>query len=145
MAADRRVERVRLTLMIVIAWLVGAAVYDVMREAVNASIGFVAAALAVGVSVYTRRRVAIRAEHKLSAHFWSFLPLAIFIAVPAVVKIVTYLRDDKGGSWSDHLYALAPLALKLGVPVALLLWVYLLLGRVSFADRKASEGETENE
>ncbi len=126
MARDN-VDRVRGLVIFVVAWLIGLYIYEVVR---STSIGLAAAAFTVGVNLYARRRAAECEPSSRAFKFWLYLPGTLFLVIPGLFKLISYLASEEERSWWDHLWSLLPFILKLVVPVAALLWVYMSLGRL---------------
>ena len=124
------IDRVRALVMFVMAWLIALYVYEVVQDAFHGPVGFVAAALTLGVNIYARKRAVSCVASNLAFKFWLYLPIVLFLVVPVVVKIIVFLTSEGDRSWWDHLLSLLPFLLKLGVPVAVLLWVYVAVGRL---------------
>ncbi len=135
--ANSSIDRVRTSVMFVMAWLIGLYVYEIvqetfaaMQQAIRGPIGFVAALATLALNLYARKRAAACDPSSRAFKFWLYLPVGLFLALPLVVKVIFFLTSDEQQSWWDHLVSLLPVLLKLGVPVAALLWAYMALGRL---------------
>ncbi len=116
--------------MFVVAWLIALYVYEVVQEVAHGAMGFLAAVLTFGVNLYARKRAVGCAPGSRSFKFWLYLPAAVFLVLPVLIKVVIYFASEGDRSWWDHLLSLLPFVLKLGVPVMTLLCVYIALGRL---------------
>lgn len=125
-----QLERLKSLIMFVMAWLVAVYVYEVAKEAFHGTVGLFVAALTVGVNWYARKRAAACAGGNWTFKFWLYLPMALFLAVPAAVKLFQYFRSGPDRSWWTHAASLLPLLLTLGVPLVVLFWIYLSLARI---------------
>jgi len=137
-----RVDRLKWLLMFVVAWLIALYIYEVVGADVNRSLGFVVAAATLGLNMYARHRVLRSVQSSLTTTFWLFLPVVMFVVVPVVSKVITFLRADEGQTWWDHFFSLLPFILKLGVPVGVLLVVYFTLGRLGPTAEEGAEPES---
>ena len=127
---ENQLERLKSLIMFVMAWLVAVYIYEVAKEAFHGTVGLLMAALTVGVNWYARKRAAASAGDNWTFKFWLYLPMTLFLVVPVAVKLIQYYRSGPDRSWWTHAGSLLPVLLTLGVPLAVLLWVYLSLGRI---------------
>lgn len=135
MARDN-IDRARWLIMFVIAWLVGLYVYEIVQKT---SIGFVAAVSTLGVNLYARKRAAACEPSSRAFKFWLYLPVTLFLVVPSLYKLISYLVSGEKTSWWDVLGSALPFVLKLIVPVAVLLWVYMSLGRLRGREEESTK------
>lgn len=132
MPPGRYAARGRTLVMLIVAWLVGVFVYDVARENFDRTVGFILAAATFAVSAFARWRATKHVgQTGRMFEFWLALPLVLFIVVPCVVKLVILLTSAEELPWWSYFTSLLPFLLKLGVPVAALLWIYVLLGKLT--------------
>ena len=125
------VDRVRGLVMFVMAWLIALYVYEVVQDAFDGPIGFVAAAFTWGINIYARKKAAASVGSNRAFKFWLYLPVILFLAVPVLVKIIVFTTSQGDLTWWEHLASLLPFMLKLGVPVAVLLWVYIAVSLIT--------------
>ena len=107
----------------------GVYVFEVVRVEFNGTFGAIVAALTVVANMYARKRALTGGGSRAATYFWLYMPVIVFFVVPLAFKVVAFVSDRDGRSWWAQVYSLAPFILKLGIPVALLLWVYFVLGR----------------
>jgi hypothetical protein len=124
-----RVDRLRMFIMFVIAWLVGLSVFEVVRQMLHGAWGVALAGITIAVNMYARRRAMHDVERSRTRWIWEKLPIVLFVVVPLLVRLIGLIWRPGDRTWWGYFGPLVPLVIKLGVPVAVLYYVYLMLNR----------------